>query len=157
MLWSLNGPEGKGALPLELTAGDLASRLESFTELKRELDQALSCLASDVSSIAQAANLLGVSVRTLHRYILQGTGRSPLFWLRLARVRKAGRAVMSSCTLAESLAESQAESLAEIAFDHGFSDQAHMSREFRKWLSITPSGLRGGGMQGGQLLERGYG
>ncbi len=149
LLWSLNGPEGKGALPHELTAGDLASRLESFTELKRELDQALNCLASDVSSIAQVANLLGVSVRTLHRYIWQGTGRPPLFWLRLARVRKAGRAVTSSCSLAESLAE--------IAFDHGFSDQAHMSREFRKWLLITPSALRGGGTQGVQLLERGYG
>lgn len=29
--------------------------------------------------------------------------------------------------------------LAELAVDHGFADQAHMTREFRQWLGTTPT------------------
>ncbi|MFD2205616.1 helix-turn-helix domain-containing protein [Kiloniella antarctica] len=144
LLQSLNGLwDDSKAMPA-LSGDDISSRLEAFTGLKRELDQALSCLASGVLNVDQAAKLLGVSVRTLHRHIRKETGKPPLFWIRLARIRKTGRALKCS------------RSLAEISYDYGFSDQAHMSREFQKWLSISPSALRLGGVQGKQLLELGY-
>jgi AraC-like DNA-binding protein len=62
----------------------------------------------------------------LQRLLKQQTGRSPVFWLRLARVRRA----------ASRLAHPR--NLAELAYDMGYADQAHMTREFRYWLGATP-------------------
>jgi len=44
----------------------------------------------------------------------------------LARVRKSARAVLGP------------RPLAEIAVNHRYADQAHMSREFKRWLNISP-------------------
>ncbi|MEH6631346.1 MAG: helix-turn-helix domain-containing protein [Halopseudomonas aestusnigri] len=110
------------------------NRLDRYTGLTPSVEEALNCLASGVDSVAQAARLLGVSARTLQRLIQEATGKPPVFWHRLARVRKAGRAL--NCE------GEKATSLAELAFDRGFSDQAHMSREFRTWFGISPSNLR---------------
>ncbi len=129
---------------MDLDRDNILSRLENFSTLDNALDEALVCLASGIESVAEAAQLLGVSPRTLQRLVQNATGQSPVFWLRLARVRRAGRDVK------------KANSLAEVAFDHGFSDQAHMSREFQSWLSISPAALQRGASQFDQLLEPGY-
>ncbi|WP_299375912.1 helix-turn-helix domain-containing protein, partial [uncultured Kiloniella sp.] len=89
-------------------------------------EDALKCLASGVVTVSHAASDLGVSSRTLQRFIVNETGKSPVFWHRLARVRRAGRDIIN------------AGSLAEFAFDYGFSDQAHMTREFRQWFDLSP-------------------
>jgi len=88
---------------------------------------AIQCLAS-VRSIEKAAALTGVSVRSLHRILVKETGKSPVFWLRLARARRA--------------AQERDMPLADAAAEHGFSDQAHMAREFRHWFGVTPRALR---------------
>jgi len=71
------------------------------------------------------------SERSLRRKLVQTTGASPKFWQRLARVRKAGMAISRSD-----------HPLAAIAADYGFSDQAHMNREIRRWFGCTPMMLR---------------
>ncbi|GAA6209429.1 helix-turn-helix transcriptional regulator [Cognatishimia sp. WU-CL00825] len=80
-------------------------------------------------SVGAGAKILGVSVRSLHRRMLRDTGFAPIFWLRLARVRRAALRL--------------GEPFADLAADSGFSDQAHMTREFQRWFGMSPRGLRG--------------
>ncbi|WP_120497476.1 AraC family transcriptional regulator [Kiloniella sp. EL199] len=100
--------------------------INHYTTCDDNIDEALQCLASNVVTVQDAALTLGISARTLQRHIVHKTGKSPVFWHRLARVRKAGRDIQ------------QANSLAEFAFEYGFSDQAHMTREFKQWFSLSP-------------------
>ncbi|WP_085908989.1 helix-turn-helix domain-containing protein [Kiloniella majae] len=112
----------RGHLP-DQNIPDIINHYASFDA---NTDEALQCLASDALTVSAAALILGVSARTLQRYVGKRTGKSPVFWHRLARVRKAGRDI------------EQTTSLAEFALDYGFSDQAHMTREFRQWFSLSP-------------------
>ncbi len=128
----------------EFTHEDVCSRLDSLTTLSGSLAEALACLASGIGSVALAARRLGMNQRSLQRLMLQETGQPPVYWLQLARVRRAGRAVHG------------AKSLAEIAVVHDYADQSHMSREFKRWLAISPSALRKGATQSGQLREPGF-
>jgi len=69
--------------------------------------------------------------RTLRRRISLATGAPPRFWLSLFRVRRAAADIVHGL-----------DSLAELAVAHGFSDQAHMTREVSRWLGVTPAVLR---------------
>ncbi|WP_411753873.1 helix-turn-helix domain-containing protein [Serratia sp. (in: enterobacteria)] len=82
-------------------------------------------------SLTQASQELGVSVRTLERLVKSKTGKSPLFWLRLLRMRRTASTLLACEHL----------SLTEVALDNGYCDQSHMSREFQHWLGITPAAL----------------
>ena len=131
---------GEKSLPPD----EIYSLLERYTTRAERLHEALACLASDVADIASAAAQLGVTSRALQRLVLRETGRSPVYWLQLARVRRAGRAVFGT------------KPLAEIAFEHGYADQAHMSRAFRRWLGSSPAALQKDIQQARALLEPGY-
>ena len=109
-------------------AQDALPWLDACVHVDARVDQALHSL-SDSTSVAAAARQLGVSERTLQRLVLGATGRQPACWKCLARVRRA----------AASLAHTP--SLATCAADHGFADQAHMTREFQRWLGRTPSAV----------------
>ncbi|KKJ78699.1 hypothetical protein WH95_01035 [Kiloniella litopenaei] len=109
-----------------INSDNIVDLINDYTIYRMQTEDALLCLASGVGTVGQAATNLGVSSRTLQRYVVKETGKSPVFWHRLARVRRAGRDI------------EQANSLAEFAFDHGFSDQAHMNREFKQWFSLSP-------------------
>ena len=128
----------------EFSANDICDRLDSYTNLSASLEDALACLASDISSVSQAAQELGTSPRSLQRLLMAETGKSPVYWLQLARVRQTGRAIQNGMLLAE------------IAATHGYADQAHMSREFRRWLDVSPAQLKNGTMQGEQLFTTGF-
>lgn len=93
------------------------------------LAQALAALASH-RLVRRAASDVGLSERSLERLLRRHTGRPPGWWRRLARVRGAARGLADGA------------GLAEIAVDHGFSDQAHMTREFRRWFGVTPGRFR---------------
>ena len=82
------------------------------------------------ASVAVAARRLGVAMRTLQRLILRETGMPPQYFQRLARVRRAARSIDSDVALAE------------VAFAHGFADQAHFSRECRQGLGVTPKAVK---------------
>ena len=119
--------------------------LDDFTSLDLSVCEALDCLASDVDSIKRASIRLGVSTRTLQRLIVNKTGRTPGYWFQLARVRKAGKDLMSTSSLS---------CVAEI---HGFSDQSHMTREFQRWFGITPNKIIKFPELIEQLNDTGYG
>ena len=120
-------------------------RLLDFTYRKAPVEEALDCLASDVGSVAQAAQLLGNSQRTLQRLLIKETGRSPSYWLMLARIRKAARAVLDPVPLVE------------IADKFGYADQSHMCKEFNRWFNIPPSALRNTPEYTHMLKDTGYG
>lgn len=76
---------------------------------------------------------LGTSERTLRRRVKAATGASPQFWVGLHRVRLAGRAVVFTD-----------DPIADVAFAVGYADQAHMTREMRRWFGVTPAAMRRG-------------
>ena len=82
-----------------------------------------------------------MSDRSFRRQLVRATGAPPRYWSGLVRVRKAG---LDIC-------ESEA-ALADVATDNGFSDQAHMNREIRRWFGCTPMKLRANREQVASLL-----
>lgn len=123
----------------------ILARLSGHARLDHRVAEALDCLAE--TGVAQAARRLGVTPRTLQRLLRTATGQEPAAWAQLARVRRAGRAV----------AAAHDAQLADLAADHGYADQSHMTRAFRRWLGITPAGLRRDPDRAALLAASGYG
>ena len=71
------------------------------------------------------------SERNMRRLLVEYTGRPPSYWQQLARIRATARAIAGSD-----------EPLAALAAEYHFADQAHMSRDIRRWLGCTPAMLR---------------
>lgn len=132
----------QGRNPSEMFDSD---ELEEFCVKSENLSSALKCLASGKHTVLSVAKELGVSLRTLERFVKSGTGESPHYWFSLARVRKAGRSLESNG------------SLSTVAIDAGFSDQSHMTREMKKWFQRTPAQLKVDKEVLGVLAEPGYG
>lgn len=112
----------------DIHTNDIQNLIDDFTSRDNSIEEALNCLASsDISSVKEASLRLGVNIRTLQRLIFKSTERTPSYWIQLARIRKTARSLTKST------------SLAGTADINGFSDQSHMSREFKRWLNISPS------------------
>jgi AraC-like DNA-binding protein len=129
----------------KLDIDELENTLNEFTHLHASVEEALGCLASDVTSVNQASLILGVSTRTLQRFVLKETERSPSYWFQLARVRKAARSL------------TQVLPLVDVADLYGFSDQSHMCREFKRWFHTSPSEIIKSPEIVDQLTATGYG
>jgi AraC-like DNA-binding protein len=108
------------------------------------LTDALASLAHH-ATVAIAAKQLGVSERTLQRFVQTCTGRPPAYWKRLARVRRAALDLHRLPTLAD------------CAAAHGYTDQAHMAHEFKRWLGAAPSAVMGQPQLLDALAASGYG
>lgn len=93
------------------------------------VSDALSAVAALPVRVEETASALGVTRRTLERLLLRHTGKPPVFWSQLARVRAAARGVVAG------------QSQAELAYQAGYSDQAHMSRTVRRWFGVSPTEL----------------
>jgi len=119
--------------------------LEEFVSVDPSVEEALACLAGGARSVAEVAANLGVSTRTLQRLLLRRTARAPGYWLQLARVRAAARAL------------SAADSLAELAEAFGYADQPHMNRAFQRWFGLTPLQMQRSPALIAQLEGPGYG
>ena len=118
-LWQTLDPEK----PDEVAAiAGLCQRNPALTEM-------LAALALAPAGAAALARQLGQSLRSLQRLSLAETGQPPLFWLRLARLRRA---------MAEAGAGA---ALAEAAASAGFADQAHFTREARHFHGAPPGRL----------------
>lgn len=81
------------------------------------------------SALARAAN---ISIRTLDRNFMRCTGLTPGEFLQITRYHLARQAIRSN-----------AGSLSDIAVDAGYADQAHMTRDFRRFAGRTPRLKRG--------------
>ncbi len=96
-----------------------------------DLDEAIAALTLPGATVAAVARSLGVSIRTMQRHFLSRNLPPPDFWRLLARARQAARLLHIAAPLAE------------VADECGFSDQAHMTRDFRRWFGQTPAQLLG--------------
>lgn len=103
--------------------------IDACVRVDPRIQEALAALA-EARSIRTASGALGVSERSLERLTVTATGQPPRYWRALARIRRAAQALAGPLPLVD------------IAADHGFSDQAHFSRECRRWLGLAPSHLR---------------
>lgn len=110
-------------------AVEMIALVEEHCRLSLSIGEAIDCLAQS-TSVAQAASRLGVSIRTLQRLFGAHGQMPPEFWLLLSRARRA--AAMTVLDL----------SLADVAAAAGYSDQAHMTREFSRWFELSPGRLR---------------
>lgn len=110
-------PESAAALLLE--ACSLSDDVEEFFAACREAPASPNGLA----------RRLGVGLRTLERAVAARTGETPLFWSRLTRLRRAFALARAGV------------SLADAAFEAGFADQAHFTRESRSFYAATPARL----------------
>lgn len=109
---------------------DVARLLGDNVRLDHRLADVLAGLAM-TCRVGDAARSLGASPRTLERMTSAGTGRRPAYWKSLARVRRAAAALDDTRI-----------TLADLAAEHGFADQAHMTREFRAWFGLSPRRFR---------------
>jgi AraC-like DNA-binding protein len=109
--------------------GDLLAAVGAAARVDARVDEALACL-HEAPSLALAHARLGVSARSLERLLAARTRRGPLWWRNLARVRRCARGLAG------------ATSLAALAADHGYADQAHMTRDLRRWFDASPTQLR---------------
>ena len=123
----------------------IKERLHDYATPQPQVVEALACLASGVTSVANAAAILGVRLRSLQRLLKRETGQAPIFWLRLARARQAVSRL------------GQAGALADLAYSCGYADQAHMTREFRHWFGTTPHHVRADAGWMAQNFAVGYG
>lgn len=123
----------------------IEAMLPDHMALDERLHEALAVL-SGFASVAMASRSMGVSERTLERLVQTATSRTPMFWKSLARVRRSARAVATGSM-----------TLAQVAADHGYADQAHMSREFKRWFGVTPAAFAQQTQMKKTIHDSGYG
>jgi AraC-like DNA-binding protein len=108
----------------------VSAEAPSITDLSEDyLLKARALVASDPSyrwSVDQLAAKLQLPLRTFQHYLAE---RGSSF----SEVLKNERLVLSAVLLAQSM-----QSAAEIGYCCGFSDQAHFSREFKRYTAMTP-------------------
>uniref|UniRef100_UPI0028BE58B3 helix-turn-helix transcriptional regulator n=1 Tax=Citricoccus sp. TaxID=1978372 RepID=UPI0028BE58B3 len=104
-------------------AGRLANAMEELIATDRSIVR-----------VEQVAERLGVSVRGVQRLARSHVGVTPLAIIRRYRLQEA----------AVRLREEPDVTIADIAAELGYADHAHLSRDFRTVLGLTPRGYRGG-------------
>lgn len=85
-------------------------------------------LSNGMASIADSAAILSKSIRHFERVFKETVGISAKLYSQIVRFQRA-TALISNTSLP----------LARIAIDLGYSDQSHMSHEFKRFANITPS------------------
>ncbi|MEI2638256.1 MAG: ATP-binding protein [Microthrixaceae bacterium] len=107
------------------------SRPSDAASLANEMED---LIATDrtIVRVDQAAEALGISVRSLQRLARQFVGVSPLAIIRRYRLQEA----------AERLREDPSVTIAQISSDLAYSDQAHLSADFRTVLAMAPGAYR---------------
>lgn len=128
----------------EAATADIEALIDEHVRVDGRLAEALDSLAES-GGVAAACRRLGVSERSLERLMVAGTGRSPRFWKSLARVRRAAASLAGGLPLPA------------IAAEHGYADQAHMTRDFGRWFGTSPGRLRASPATLALVLAPGYG
>lgn len=108
----------EGADPHRLRAARDCAGLGSMIEHDRS-----------IRSVAQLARESGLGVRSLQRLFREHAGVSPLWMIRRYRLIDAADAARAG----------QPPSWSELAIDLGYADQAHLSRDFKAILGMSPT------------------
>jgi AraC-like DNA-binding protein len=108
----------------------LQDRIESETPRNQDIHEVITALTQPGATLVKVARQSGTTPRTLQRQMRALSLPTPDFWRLLGRARRAIRDLPCHAPLAE------------IAHTYGYSDQAHMTREFVRWFGHTPSHLR---------------
>ncbi len=118
----------KSVHSLDCNAKGIDDRINSFCTISPAISEAMACIGTpNIKTIGHAAKTLGVTMRTLQRLLKLPTGRTPAGWLSLSRARRAARLAPVALNLAE------------IAYDCGYADQPHMTRELNRWFGTSPA------------------
>jgi AraC-like DNA-binding protein len=95
--------------------------------------------------VARVCRALGVSKRTLERLFADHLGFAPRSYQRLRRVGAVAEALEHAPSRERRGAESRyarPDTLSDIAHRLGYTDHAHMTREFGRVMGVTPSAYR---------------
>ncbi|MSR98524.1 helix-turn-helix transcriptional regulator [Arthrobacter sp. BL-252-APC-1A] len=111
----------EAALPKPPPESLLANRFEDLIEADPSLTR-----------VDQAADLLGVSVRSLQRIARKHVGLPPLAMIRRYRLQEAADRLRTDPDLG----------IADVAAELGYADHAHLTDVFREVLGFTPSEYR---------------
>ncbi|WP_367643731.1 AraC family transcriptional regulator [Paraglaciecola sp. T6c] len=105
-----------------------ANKNLDFTNvLPDSLDKALQCIEQD-ELLGQLSDSIDLSQRQIERIFKLRLGMTPKYYQRILRIKK---------TIGF-LRQHPTPNLADVAQQFGFSDQAHMTREFRAIACVTP-------------------
>lgn len=110
-----------------------------------ELADIIDALTIGKATVPEIARQGGVTPRTLQRWFQAADLPKPEFWRLLGRARRALGTL------------SDQKPLAETAFEFGYCDQAHMSREFKRWFGHSPAKLLSHKSLTAQILQPGLG
>lgn len=129
--WGLSSLSRLEALLGEWTAG--LSRAVDLRAL-HALTALQAAVAAGSFDVARLAREVELSTRQLERLFDHCFGLGPMHYARLWRFRRAASSLVGDQA---GLHEGWA-GLGDLAYAHGFSDQAHMTREFKRFAGLTP-------------------
>ena len=129
--------EATGATRRSERADELIRELfleRPLTQQQRLANAAIDLLTArpQVRPLQETAAALGSSSRTLHRALARTVGRGPAEIARRIRLQEVVRRLSS-----------QDASISEVAAELGYTDQAHLTNEFRRVTGMTPGGYLG--------------
>jgi AraC-like DNA-binding protein len=78
---------------------------------------------------SELADLCQISLRTLERHFQKHYGSTVSKWLRDLRLKLAYQALLTG------------KAVKEVAFDHGYKQMSHFSRDFKSYFGVSPSML----------------
>lgn len=119
---------------LALLEASLLNILENTDPRRRVIPKIVTdfCAIGGKDTIKTFCQINGISSRTLERLIKKHVGISPREYISLVRMQNAVRGVI----------DNPRTSLTEQAYEYGFYDQPHFTREFREKLNRTPSDFK---------------
>lgn len=144
---SIEAPGLHGAVVAAMTSGDghreraveafsvwLRGRIAPLDHAARQSNALFDALMGEGAALTpeEAATRLAVSVRTLQRMTHRHVGLSPAAMIRRRRLQEAAQLVR----------EDPSTDLATIAVELGYSDHAHLTRDFRSVLGMAPRAYR---------------
>ena len=143
----VDAPELLAAVTADMSSGEgrreravasfsrwLRARVGRTDDASRQANALFDALMGDGAALApeEAATRLAVSVRTLQRMTHRHIGLSPAAMIRRRRLQEAAQLVREEPTA----------DLATIAAELGYSDHAHLTRDFQAVLGIAPRTYR---------------